>query len=182
MHRRPLLTLLSRYRAHDAGDAEACARIARFVEDHEACFERSLLVGHVTGSAWIVDASRTRCLLTHHRKLDRWLQLGGHSDGDPDTLAVAMREGLEESGLKSLRPVSTAVFDCDVHWIPERKAEPGHHHHDVRFLLEADVDEPLVLSEESNELAWVALADVAGLAGDDSVTRMVAKTLRGAFR
>lgn len=181
MHRRPLLTLLSRYRAqYGAYDAEACGRIARFVEDHEDCFERSLMVGHVTGSAWIVDASRTHCLLVHHRKLDRWLQLGGHSDGDSDTLAVALREGLEESGLNSLRAVSSAIFDCDVHWIPERKSEPGHHHHDVRFLLEADIDEPLIVSEESNELAWVKLADVARLAGDDSVVRMVAKT-QGSF-
>lgn len=179
MHRRPLLSLLSAYRPHDAGDAEACARIARFVGEHEDCFARTLLVGHVTGSAWIVDASRSRCLLTHHRKLDRWLQLGGHADGDADVLAVAMREAREESGLSSLRPVSAAIFDCDVHWIPERKAEPGHHHHDVRFLLEADPDEPLVISEESNELAWVDLSDVPRLSGDESVARMVAKTRPG---
>jgi len=179
MHRRPLLSLLSAYRAHGADDEAACARIARFVEEHEDCFERTLLVGHVTGSAWIVDPSRSRCLLTHHRKLDRWLQLGGHADGDPDVPAVAMREAREESGLASLRVVTTAVFDCDVHWIPERKAEPGHYHHDVRFLLEADPDEMLVVSEESKELAWVDLADVPRLSGDDSVARMVAKTPRG---
>jgi hypothetical protein len=66
-----------------------------------------------------------------------------------------------------------------VHAIPGRKAEPEHFHYDVRFLLEADDTEPLVLSEESKELAWVELEDVAALESDDSVMRMVAKTKPG---
>ena len=178
MHRRPLLSLLDAYQPAGADDAAARDRIAAFVREHADCFERSLLVGHVTGSAWIVDASRTRCLLTHHRKLERWLQLGGHADGQTDVLKVAMREAREESGLASLRVVSASVFDCDVHWIPARGAEPGHSHHDVRFLLEADPAESLVVSEESKELAWVALGEVAALGADESVLRMVAKTPR----
>jgi 8-oxo-dGTP pyrophosphatase MutT (NUDIX family) len=176
MHRRSLISLLEAYTPSDATDAAARIRILHFVRSHDDCFERSLLEGHVTGSAWIVNASRTRCLLTHHRKLDRWLQLGGHADGQTDALEVAMREAREESGLTSLRPVSDAIFDCDVHPIPGRTSEPEHFHYDVRFLLEADDAEPLVLSEESKELAWVALADVASLESDESVMRMVAKT------
>lgn len=175
MHRRSLLSQLAVYQPLRAQDAAARDRIARFVEEHEACFERSLAIGHVTGSAWIVDAGRSRCLLTHHRKLDRWLQLGGHADGDADVLAVAMREAREESGLVSLRVVAPSIFDCDVHAIPGRGPEPAHHHYDVRFLLEADADEPLVVSEESRELAWVACEHVATLSPDDSVVRMVEK-------
>lgn len=178
MHRRPLLGLLAAYEPFDASDRAARDRIDAFVREHEDCFERALLVGHVTGSAWIVDPARGRCLLTHHRKLERWLQLGGHADGESDVLEVALREAVEESGLASLRVVSRAIFDCDVHGIPARKSEPAHDHHDVRFLLEADPDEPLVVSEESKELAWVRLEDVARLAGDESVMRMVAKTPR----
>lgn len=178
MHRGPLLSLLERYEALSPVDDEARRRIEAFVRAHADCFERTLVVGHVTGSAWIVDAARTRCLLTHHRKLDRWLQLGGHADGDPDILEVAMREAREESGLASLRPVGSSIFDCDVHPIPARKGEPEHFHYDVRFLLEADADEPLVVSAESKDLAWVALAEVARLEADESVMRMVAKTRR----
>lgn len=179
MHRQPLESLLQAYTPSHATDAEARDRILRFVRGHEDCFERTLLEGHVTGSAWIVNPSRTRCLLTHHRKLDRWLQLGGHADGQTDILEVAMREAEEESGLKSLRPVSREIFDCDVHPIPGRKTEPEHFHYDVRFLLEADDAEPLVISEESKELAWVVLEDVATLESDESVMRMVAKTRDG---
>jgi 8-oxo-dGTP pyrophosphatase MutT (NUDIX family) len=178
MHRQPLEALLQAYVPSGPVDAEARDRILRFVRAHEDCFERSLLEGHVTGSAWIVNGSRTRCLLTHHRKLERWLQLGGHADGQTDALDVAMREAREESGLTSLRVVSDGIFDCDVHPIPARKAEPEHFHYDVRFLFEADDDEPLVVSEESKELAWVELGDVARLESDESVMRMVGKTAR----
>src|SRR5688572_24376371 len=104
MHRRSLISLLEAYTPSDATDAAARDRILRFVRAHDDCFERTLLEGHVTGSAWIVNPARTRCLLTHHRKLDRWLQLGGHADGQTDILEVAMREAVEESGLTSLRP------------------------------------------------------------------------------
>jgi 8-oxo-dGTP pyrophosphatase MutT (NUDIX family) len=176
MHRRPLIALLEAYEPSGETDAAARERILRFVRAHDDCFERSLLEGHITGSAWIVNEGRTRCLLTHHRKLERWLQLGGHADGQADVLEVAMREAVEESGLTSLRAVSPAIFDCDVHPIPGRREEPEHFHYDVRFLLEADDAEPLVVSEESKELAWVALDDVRALESDVSVMRMVAKT------
>ncbi|HYC00184.1 MAG TPA: NUDIX hydrolase [Candidatus Limnocylindrales bacterium] len=178
MHRRPLLALLARYVPSGGDDREARDRIAAFVEAHADCFERSLLIGHVTASAWIVDRERTHALLTHHRKLGRWLQLGGHTDGDPDVLRSACREATEESGLRSLQVLDAGLFDCDVHRIPARGDEPAHDHHDVRFLLQADMAEPLVVSEESHDLSWVRLEDVAALETDASVLRMVEKVRR----
>ena len=151
----------------------------RFVENHADCLLRSQLSGHVTGSAWIVDASRTRTLLTHHRKLDKWLQLGGHADGDPNILAVALREAREESGLKEIKPAHAEIFDVDRHWIPERKAEPAHWHYDLRFMIVADPDEPLVVTNESKDLAWVAVAGVTKLNPEESMARMVRKTIAG---
>lgn len=149
-----------------------------FTEAHEDCLLRSQLSGHLTGSAWIVDTARERTLLTHHRKLDKWLQLGGHADGDPDLLAVALREAREESGLTRLRPVSTRLFDVDRHWIPERKTEPAHWHYDLRFMIEADPNEPLVVTNESKDLAWVRVAEVTALNPEESMARMVRKTTR----
>jgi 8-oxo-dGTP pyrophosphatase MutT (NUDIX family) len=151
-------------------------RLVAFVEADPRCFERTLLAGHVTGSAWIVDPARERVLLTHHRKLGMWLQLGGHADGDPDVAAVALREAREESGLSSVRLVTDRIFDVDVHAIPAHGVEPEHFHYDVRFLFEADPAEPLTVSAESHDLAWVPVNDVADLATDASVLRMLAKT------
>ena len=174
----PVLQLL---RAHaalplDAHEAAMTTEVIRFAEAHDDCLLRSCIPGHLTGSAWIVSPDRTRTLLTHHHKLDKWLQLGGHADGDGDLLAVALREAREESGLTNLRPVSTTIFDVDRHWIPPRKTDAGHYHHDLRFMLEADPDDPLVISHESKDLAWVELDRVTVLNSEESMARMVRKT------
>lgn len=173
-----LLNLLHTYlRKPLAGDEAEMARLTvEFVHAHEDCLHRTCLPGHITGSAWVVDPTHTWALLTHHRKLDRWFQPGGHADGDPDLLAVALREAREETGLAAVHPVGPAIFDVDRHWIPERADEPGHWHHDLRFLLEADRDAPLVISSESKDLAWVPLDDLPRYNGEQSIVRMARKT------
>ncbi len=153
------------------------ARVLEFVREHPDCFERSLAAGHVTGSAWIVDAARTHALLTHHAKLGLWLQPGGHCDGDSNVLRVALREAAEESGLTELAPLlGGAIFDVDAHEIPARKNEPAHVHYDIRYALRADRSRPLQISAESRDLRWVPLDEIAGLNTDESVLRMVRKT------
>lgn len=174
-----VMELLRRHaaRALDAHEAAMTADTIRFVETHADALLRACLTGHLTGSAWVVDATRTRTLLTHHRKLDKWLQLGGHADGDSDLLAVALREAQEESGLTRLRVVSAEIFDLDRHLIPARKSEPEHYHYDLRFMIEADPAEPLVVTNESKDLAWVEIARVTSLNPEESMARMVRKTL-----
>ncbi len=162
----------------DPHEAAMTAAVQAFVAAYPDCLWRTCLPGHLTGSAWVVSPDRKRVLLTHHRKLDKWLQLGGHADGDPDLAAVARREAHEESGLAEIRLLDAAVFDVDRHWIPERKGEPGHHHHDLRFLFEADPAVPLVCSSESKDLAWVDLDQVTALNAEESMARMVRKTPR----
>ncbi len=170
------IALLRRHerRAEAGPEAAMLAEYFPFIAAHPDCLWRTCLEGHLTASAWIVDPARTQALLTHHRKLDRWLQLGGHVDGEADLLAAAQREAFEESGLTSLRVVSSAVFDVDRHRIPARGLEPAHWHYDVRFLLEADAGESLAVSDESHALAWVPLE----LDPDASLVRMLRKTPR----
>jgi len=149
-------------------------RFRGFVEANERCFERDLWAGHVTGSAWLVNAARDAVLLTHHRKLGRWLQLGGHSDGNPDSLAVALTEAREESGL-DVAALSPVVFDLDIHEIPARKQDPAHFHFDVRFALTVTGAEAFRVSAESLDLAWVPIARLADYTDEESMLRMARK-------
>jgi 8-oxo-dGTP pyrophosphatase MutT (NUDIX family) len=175
MTRDDLLDLLRTHRPADARETALTARLTAFVATHADCFERSLLIGHVTASAWVLDPSRRYVLLLHHRKLDRWLQPGGHCDGDPDVRAVAQREAEEETGLP-VRLRDEAIFDVDIHPIPARGAVPEHEHFDVRFLFKTELVEPVVRLEEAREARWVPLEEVARFTNDESVLRMVRKT------
>lgn len=175
MHRNPLLQLLSNHKPFNQEETQFKQQMIEFINQNPDCFERSLLTGHITGSAWIVDKSRQFTLLTHHRKLDKWFQTGGHCDGDSDVLNVAMKEAREETGLTDIQAISQNIFDIDIHEIPERKGVPTHLHYDVRFLLEADMNEPLIISSESSDLAWIELSKVSQLNDSQSIMRMILK-------
>lgn len=171
-----LLAELAAYEPSDARERAMAERVRAFVAANERCFERGLLFGHVTGSAWIVDRSGSAALLLHHRKLGKWLQPGGHADGDPDVRRVAYREAVEESGLRSLTFASESIYDVDAHDIPARGPEPAHVHYDLRFAFFADRDESPERNAESHAVAWVAFEAIESLGVDDSVRRLVAKT------
>ena len=175
MHRQPLLDQLTAYAAKHPEEAATVSRFIDFVKAEADCFERSLAAGHVTGSAWIVNEDGTQTLLTHHAKLDRWLQLGGLADGEADVLAVALKEAREESGLHDFVPVGDGIFDLDIHPIPARKTDPEHLHYDVRYVLRATGNTNYIVSDESHDLRWVTLDQVAELTGEESMLRMVRK-------
>ena len=176
MHRKPFLDLLDAYHPEDSDEIIFKEEFLSFVETYENCFDRSLSIGHITGSAWIVNYSCSKVLLTHHKKLDRWLQLGGHADGDANIIRVATKEAQEESGLTSLSLVSTDIFDLDIHKIPARSAEPEHLHYDIRFLFEANDSESLHVSSESKNLEWVSLDALSSYTQHNtSITRMAKK-------
>jgi 8-oxo-dGTP pyrophosphatase MutT (NUDIX family) len=177
MHQQSLLQLLAAHVPYDATEAEMLARTQEFVAAHTDCFLRCQLSGHVTGSAWVTDATGSNVLLLHHRKLERWLQPGGHCDGDADVARVALREATEESGITTLEFVSARVFDVDVHWIPERGDVPGHWHYDIRFHLCALSNAALRPNHESNEARWVPLSEIMGFE-EASLRRMAEKSPR----
>ena len=163
---------------HGEREPEApAAAFIDFLDTHADVFERRHVVGHFTGAAWLVSADGARALLTHHRKLDRWLQLGGRADGDADLARVALREAEEESGLSDL-VIEPVIFDLDRHRIPARGAEPEHWHYDVRYVVRATGSEAFTVSEESHALAWRDIAELARDVGlDESVRRMARKWL-----
>jgi 8-oxo-dGTP pyrophosphatase MutT (NUDIX family) len=175
------------------GTAAARAALARELERHvaadpaeeadrrwilallaeERAFDRSFYApGHITGSAFVVHPDGPRVLLHHHRRLDLWLQLGGHDDGEHDVRATALREAREESGLADVRLLSPAILDVDVHRIPAGRGEPPHRHFDVRFACTTSSPEAVRrLPGESLDLRWFSLGEAAAVAPDDGTRR-----------
>ncbi|MFM6988563.1 MAG: NUDIX hydrolase [Arenimonas sp.] len=175
--RRKLLDSLDAYRPPDAAQTALKAVFSAFVAAHPDCCERSLVQGHLTGSAWLVSADGRRALLMHHRKLDRWLQPGGHADGDFDLGGVALREAEEETGLADLA-LEGGIFDLDRHEIPARGAEPAHWHYDLRFVVRAAGGEDFSQNAESLALAWFDIAELAERPDlDESLRRMARRWL-----
>jgi 8-oxo-dGTP pyrophosphatase MutT (NUDIX family) len=176
MSRERLLVELAGYLPHDDVEGMMLERLRGFVEGNPDCFAPALEVGHITGGAWILNRTHRYVLLTHHLKLDKWLHLGGHADGETDGIAIALREAREESGLIDFRPLSDKIFDLDVHPIPARGSRPAHDHYDLRYLFEADMEIPLIVSSESKALAWVEIAGIRAWTTEVSILRMADKS------
>jgi 8-oxo-dGTP pyrophosphatase MutT (NUDIX family) len=179
MHRQDLLNLLNRYQPRFVEESAFVARSRRMIQQDEKIFDRAQSM-HVTGSAWVVNPARDRVFMVHHGKLHEWFQPGGHADGDPDVLRVALKETAEESGAdpSHFRLLSDEIFDVDIHWVPATEVVPAHGHVDIRFLVELDDDIPLPGSHESHEVAWIDLSAVPRYNNNRSTHRMVEKTRR----
>ncbi|HEX9689246.1 MAG TPA: NUDIX domain-containing protein [Thermoanaerobaculia bacterium] len=185
--REALLQAFAGYRAADSRDDEAASRFRRFVQRADP-FRRNDPDGHVTASAVVARSGNVagtgpaglhppqnfEFLLVFHRKLDRWLQPGGHVEpDDASVFETAVREAREETGVGSFAaPLGDTILDLDVHPIPAFGNEPAHVHYDVRFLL---------TTEDAGALApgaaWFARADVAGIDRDGSLSRAVRKVV-----
>jgi len=151
------------------------ARFREFVASGEPLQGKINPKRHITGSAWIVNPPRDKVLLTHHAKLRKWLQLGGHTDEGEEWSATALREAYEESGLPGLTLARPGLYDVDIHEIPARPDTPAHWHYDLRFLIVTDDTVPLTLSDESQDLAWVELKRLGEYTDEESQLRMARK-------
>lgn len=177
MERTQLIQLLHEYFPIDPTEIKCKEDMLNFIKHNKDCFERSLQEGHITGSAWLLNKDMTQALLMHHTKLDKWVQPGGHCDGEPDVLSVATKEAKEESGIHDIVPVSSKIFDIDIHLVPEHKKEKAHYHYDVRFLLKVASDEGIIQNRESKELRWVGKDRNKLPTASPSVVRMFNKWL-----
>jgi 8-oxo-dGTP pyrophosphatase MutT (NUDIX family) len=186
MHRQHILDQLDRYQAESPDDQAHKNSITQFIKKHSNCFDRELPYGHITGSAWVINQTRDKVLLTLHAKVEAWMQMGGHSDGHPITNDVALREAHEESGLQNIDPLTTEIFDLDVHHYPARQTPHGfeheHLHFDLRYIFEADENEPLTpQAGESLNLKWVTFKEASQLNSRENFLRMIRKTLNKKF-
>jgi 8-oxo-dGTP pyrophosphatase MutT (NUDIX family) len=188
-----IVTLIEQYQQHvlplwkdipgynETKEKDVLRRFIEFSQNTSDIFDAKNPVGHLTGSAMVVDEAFSQVVLTLHAKLQKWLQLGGHADNHPLLHEVALREAEEESGLKDLALYRFSdlplPFDFCIHEIPERKGFPSHLHYDVRYIIIAK-DKELIRSEESIDLGWFSFADAFRMCPEESMQRQLVKSSR----
>ena len=173
--REALIELVTNHTPFDDTERAHIMSTLEFLHKNKNCTSTDNLKGHITASAWVLSPQRTETLLTHHKKLNRWLQLGGHIEDDITIQEAALREAVEESGIENIHLIKDSIFDMDVHFIPARKEVAEHYHYDIRFLLQAERTD-FIISDESNDLAWVKLTDIGDFVSEESVLRMCRKS------
>ena len=173
--RERLLEDLRGYEPADSIEAFNVASVVNLLTSSADPFSRAHFdPGHITASCYIVDGGG-RLLLHHHRRLDRWLQMGGHVEADELTPDAALREAREESGLADLL-LESRILDVDVHAIPASKGDPLHHHFDVRYLARTAAPHSATMHpDESNDLAWFTLPRAEELMNAPESSRVIRK-------
>lgn len=180
MHREKLLDSIQAFKKSkwcseiEQGIAD---RFIAFISQNKDCFLRELEQGHLTASCWLWNEDESACLFTLHKKLKKWLQLGGHADGEYCLLKVSLKEAKEESGIETIIPLSNEIFDLHIHEVPESAKEKAHLHYDVRYVLKIEKETPLTVSDESIDLKWIHLKDFENYELDDSILKMRKKIL-----
>ncbi|WP_095957417.1 NUDIX hydrolase [Corallococcus macrosporus] len=177
-----LQALLARHVPEDVKEQEDLERMRHFAHALARPFSREQREAHFTGSAVVVDPAGARVVLLHHRKLQRWLQPGGHADVTDagEMAATALREAREETGCRVfLHPTAPQPLDVDLHTIPARRDEPEHHHLDVRFLVVAENPDALAHDPaESFGVRWLTWDEAMTHADEAPLRRMLAKARR----
>lgn len=179
MHSFLLIPNLKIFSSQNIAELQFREHMLELISTQKRCFHRDCFPAHFTGSALIIEPETHSILLNHHRALNKWLQFGGHCDGNENIFEVAYREAVEESGITSLKTLSQTFVDLDIHPIPAnpKRKEPAHFHYDVRFVFAASRKTDLHISDESHALKWFSLTEIKNLRLDQNLIRLIDKAI-----
>jgi 8-oxo-dGTP pyrophosphatase MutT (NUDIX family) len=159
-------TYLEKFEKEDHTD------LLSYLQTNDQLFSRENFNGHITASAFIIDANRREILLLKHKLYDRYLQPGGHVEGeDASVFEASLREAIEETGITAddLTPVSAMSslqipLDIDSHAIPAnaKRNEAAHVHHDFRYLFLYNGDRQFIIpASESKDGIWISYSEAS---------------------
>ena len=177
MNQQLLLELLDNYCPYDSAEKESLKATREFIKNSKEFWQRKNIIGHITVSTWVVASDFKHILLAHHRKFDKWLQVGGHIEScDENIVSAAKRELFEETGIREYTILSDGIYDVDVHLIPTNGDETAHNHYDIRLAIIAPININLIQNSEIKDIKWIPVNDVKKFDINNSTVRMVKKT------
>lgn len=173
-----LISSLQEYSHKFPIQKDNCDRVISLLTEYgDDAFQNQNWSGHITASMFITNTERTRVLLMFHKKLKLWLQFGGHSDGDSDTLVTAIREFHEESGIDIEPEIIWGIFNVDIHDIQaDLKWRPAHQHYDVLYFGSIPEDTPFARQEsEVDDIRWFDINGLSEYVGEKLILDMIEK-------
>ncbi len=151
----------------------------------EALLTRENKIAHLTSSGLILNKNLDKMLMVHHNIYNTWAWTGGHADGDPDLMAVALKEGQEETGVQELKPLSAHIASIDI--LPVyghfKRGEyvSSHLHLNVTYVLIADEGASLHINEDENSgVAWVNVDDLDAYSNEPYMIAVYRKIIKRA--
>lgn len=171
-----LLNDLSSHFNYDSFEKESAIATREFISSTISFWQRQNVSGHVTVSTWVVAPDFQHILLVHHKKLDKWLQIGGHIEPcDNDIVSAAKRELYEEAGIENFCMFSNGIYDVDAHLIPGNHEEKAHCHYDIRLAAMVSLEEKLSINNEIKEIKWLSINSIDEFCVNKSMIRMAQK-------
>ncbi len=177
-----LLQHLETYVCESEIETASVVRSKRMIMKHPDIWYQSCEEGHITGSGLIIHKASKEILLMYHRKLQLWLQMGGHGEGELDPSQIALREAIEESGLTDLTffpdSVQPTFIDVDAHLIPGRGDIVEHYHLDFRYLFYTSSPEKIQRAKaEAHDLRWYSFSEIPTLPLRQATLRLIQKAM-----
>lgn len=163
------------------------AQDKKIILDYIKAFPSTVLtrenqVAHLTSSGFIMNRELNKVLMIHHNIYNTWAWTGGHADGDRDLLAIAIKEAKEETGVKSVEPLTGTIDSIDIlpvcGHIKKGKYISVHLHLNVAYLLIADEQAALeVNQEETSGVKWLPVNELENYCNEPDIVKVYNKLI-----
>lgn len=173
---------IKEYKPYNEQEEKDKEIILHSIDTFDDVLTRDNKIAHMTSSAFVVNKAKDKVLMIHHNIYNSWAWTGGHADGEEDLLAVALREVVEETGVKNISPITYDIFSLDIlpvlGHMKRGKYVSAHLHLSVAYLAVADENEALVVkADENSGVKWIPIDKVNAYSNEPHMQKVYQKLI-----